>query len=289
MAKSIKICPICDTANHTSATVCVVCGSTLAGVEKKQPNIPREPAQVSQGFDYRYGETDLAEGKVSPRARLTLYGILATMGLLAILLCIGGIVLAWQTMQTTMLPPTPTEAQNKNLVINLADPVNDAIAPTVTRGAPTLTPSITPLPSDTPTITPTPLPCTRVVEPDDTLLSIVLNCGHRDQDVLQEVRELNNLVDDNVPLGQTIFVPWPTATGAPVPEETEEAGTSEDPNGASSDSGLSLEKEPQLVSASDIDAALEEFDPFAEPPTPTLPPWHSMAYGWHWRRPDHHY
>ncbi len=219
MAQSYKYCPICNTPNHRNATVCTTCGATLAVVKAASAE---RTSLASQGYAHDFGETDLLESNLRWRGSTYIIGTIAGIFLLA---CIG--VLAWGTWQAatsaglivtpSLLPITPPTAAS-GLTTNTPRPT--LVFATVTPAPPTASPS------PSPTITPTQGPCLQRVQPGDSLISVIVRCGHRDLDpVMSTVVALNDLADaSRIQEGQEIQVPWPTATFDPnaVPTPTTE-------------------------------------------------------------------
>ncbi len=251
MAETYKICPICATHNHHNAPACVTCGTDLRDVAATDINTSAAE-QPYTGYDYRYGETDLFEGSIASKARLyTLTFIVAIVIFLAgtFLFTVGPQLFSRGEANAPL--PTPSPSPRPTLALA-----------TVTPGPPTATRTPTVPPTNTPTETPTPEPCMRQVQPEDTLTSIVLNCGHRDLAIIDVVVELNGLADENsIRQGQIIVVPWPTPTVDPNVPPT---------------------NTPEGEAASDTVALGLDFDPFAPTATATLQPgvtWHQVQPG----------
>lgn len=223
MAQTFKTCPICDTPNQRNASICITCGATLAHVGEIQTGTPESRTPAT--YDPIFGETDLSEN------RLRWAGVNTFLvGTAVVLLAVCGVILFVVVSPTfnsrpgtaptlAVAPVTLTETQPVSAMItNTARP--PLLLPTVTLGTPTMTP--TAIPSETPTQG----PCSQQVQPNDSLIAIVARCGHRDYStLLQTVLDLNNLTDPNqIQIGQTILVPWPTptfdpnATATPTPE-----------------------------------------------------------------------
>jgi hypothetical protein len=157
-------------------------------------------------YDYRFGETDLWEDALRPKAQrylgLMILGLLLVMSAGLALMFAPRLTAATQNLRT-----------NAALSIVTGTPRPTLSLPTVTPGPPTDTPTRTPPPSATFTLTPTPEPCRQQVQPEDGLYAIVIRCGHRDLFVLTEVIRTNNLNNDtDIRPGQFIEVPWPTPT-----------------------------------------------------------------------------
>lgn len=268
MSQPYKICPICDTPNHRNATLCSTCGTTLDHV--KVISSADDKTLSQEGYDHQYGETDLFEGNIRWKGGTYLFGGLLVMGAV---LCVGIAVLAGSRLFNNSALPLdnrtntpvsniapPTDANGLVIVTNTPRPT--IILATVTLGIPTATAS------ETPSITPTLGPCMQEVQPGDDLISILFRCGHRSyEDLLPTVLALNNLADaGNIQAGQSIQVPWPTATLDPnitaQPTEAAFAGT-DTGSGASSSTD----------STGESDGAFPVF------PTETLQPgveWHTV-------------
>jgi hypothetical protein len=96
----------------------------------------------------------------------------------------------------------------------------------------------------------------------DSLIGIILRCGHNTRDIVPTVVELNGIADETrIQVGQQIIVPWPTPTTDPnaTPTQTPEPSSN-------------AEGTPDEV-------ALVAFDPFAPTATATLLPgvmWHTV-------------
>jgi len=256
LAEPFKICPICETANHRNATMCVTCGTSLADVPATDSDRVRVDAAES-GYDYRYGETDLLEEALRKKGRAYLLGILSV---LLVVMGLGVTLIAAPLIGSLRVSPTEQAQQALDFSTNTPPPTLDLA--TVTEGPPTLTPTLTP--SLTPTITPTPTrePCFQTVGAGEGLYALVARCGHRDLAVIDEVLRINSLNDANSILpGQVIEIPWPTET----PDPNAASGESFNGTGQASDVTVSLG-----LSVEDI-AATQAVDPFFVP-TPTNPP-----------------
>lgn len=224
-----KICPICATSAHERATTCSNCGASLSHVEAVD-RLPgtREPAPIS--YDFHHGETDFAEGTL--RWKGGTYFLAGTL-ILIVLACSGITFYSAARLMAFLDSPSnsaggaatlPSTANPAQLVTNTPRPT--LFLATVTADAPP-TRTITPSPAPTET----PGPCFQEVRPGDSLIALVSRCGHRDLDVIALVLELNDLDSPEViQAGQTLEIPWPTATPDPNQEATatpqEEANSS---------------------------------------------------------------
>lgn len=268
MVESFKVCPICETPNQRNAAVCTTCGTSLMDVTLQSAEKQKVDAARFQ-YDYRYGETDLLEGSLGKTARNFTLGIIV----FAVLICAGIIAIS-------LAPRFLSSSETIFVAEDTPTPRPTLHVSTVTEGPPTLTLTFTPRPTDTPTITPTPEPCMQQVLPGDSLIAIIVRCGHTDRDVIDEVLEINGIEDAAfIQQGQTIIVPWPTASPDPNAASTEAAEEE------SSDTG-SIESLDDLenidLADSDVLLSLDTFDPFAPTATATLPPgvqWHVVESG----------
>lgn len=254
-----KVCPICDTATHERALECDVCGASLQNVEA----VDRYPDSRQRGtttYDFRHGETDLVESSLHWRGgSYILGGILA----LAAAVCAGLVIFSASRIMNVISPPplvTPIATLEQAVVVVTETPSPTLFLPTVTADAPP-TRTSTPLPEPTET----PGPCMQQVQAGDSLIALVTRCGHRDLGVIAEVLQMNNLsAPEVIQVGQTIAIPWPTATV--------------DPNSAPAES----DEEDGEVSAAAAFVSVSDGQIIYNPPTATLQPgvtWHRVARG----------
>lgn len=257
MRQARKRCPICDAANPHKAAFCNNCGASLSDVDVELAGAPITRGHTP-GYDFRYGETDLAEEGLRTKARAYLVGILLFMVVFAAAV---GVFVVHPALQppSTMTPTTDPQS------IVQASPTTrpTVLLATVTRGSPTST--LTPTFTLTPTVTetPTPEPCIQQVQPNDGMIALVSRCGHKHLDVIPLVVTINGLNDENdLRSGQVITIPYPTPT--------------EDPNAApatqSSSGGVDLVSIGSGGGLSQEDVrATQAVDPFFRP-TATNPP-----------------
>lgn len=253
MVESYKLCPICGTPNHRNATMCTTCGTSLDGV--KLVSRARAGAKPDVSYDFRYGETDLAESSLATGTRSLLMGVM-----LGVLL-MGGLGAVFLGPRLLNDPEGDTSGAAM-IASPTRPPMMMATIATVTPGPSTNTPTATATITPTPTVTPTVTPCTQRVIAGDSLTGIILRCGYRNiADVMPTVMALNDIDDvTRLQIGQTVLVPWPTPTLDPalVPTAT-------------------LSPTPDLGAAglNDVNVLLaiadDDIDPFAPTPTPTLP------------------
>ena len=219
--------------------LCATCGTTLAEVAPNETADDREAR--ADLYDYRFGETDLAEASLAGRGRF-----LSAL-LIALLLVVAGVLAvavyyANQAQGAAGIAPVMPSASPTRLM-----------APSITPGTPTATFTISPEPSPEPSETFTPAPCVRRVAAGDSLIAIILRCGHRNLAILPTVMALNDIADETrIQIGQEISVPHPAPSAAPAarpePEDSASAPTRDD----------------ELTRLA--------FDPFAPTLTPTLLP-----------------
>lgn len=239
MTDSYKTCPICDARNHRNAALCATCGTTIAEVAPNE-NADEREARVDL-YDYRFGETDLAESSLRGKGRV-LSAILVTL-----LLTVAGVLAV-----AVHLASQTRDAPASVALVPTRSPTR-VMAPSITPGTPTATFTISPVPSPVPSVTSTPAPCIRKVAEGDSLIAIILRCGHSKLDILPTVMAINGIADETlIQIGQAISVPLPPPTADP-------AARSEPEDSAAAKTG---------------DDALTRlaFDPFAPTLTPTLLP-----------------
>ena len=252
MTKVYKVCPICDARNHRNAALCATCGTTIVEVAPHEQS--REDDFGAERYDYRLGETDLAEESLIPIGR-----VLSAFMILIVVLIVAGV--AW-----TALGPRLPEGSSAHAAIERTAAPTRMAGPSVTPGSPTATYTASPPPTAAPTDTETPAPCVRKVAAGDSLIGIISRCGHRSLEILPTVMALNGIVDETrIQVGQEIIVPLPSPTPDPAATPPLTAEGDVDSASAADDSrsaGLAL---------------VAAVDPFAPTATPTLLPglmWH---------------
>lgn len=175
-----KLCPTCGTRVNQDSAKCLVCGADLSSTDK--------PAQAVKEV----------QGSRMPSVSLSLP---AAIGLLALFLIIGGVLVYFALQQTpeVIIPPTATSTST----------------PTATSTA-----TNTPLPPPTITYTPepSPTPITYQVKENDTCIAIALFYGIS----VESIVTLNNLpvACDTLYIGQPLLIPQPTPTATPLPSAT---------------------------------------------------------------------
>jgi len=261
LVESYKICPICQTANASQASVCMNCGTTLADVLTAQSaTTDNKPT-----YDFRYGETDLMESSLTGIARV--YMLVATVILL--LLMGGGLTLAFAPSIVDDMSQMPLPFIGADEDTATPSPRPTFGFATVTPAPPTNTPTITPTATPTPLPTETPAPCLRTVESGNSLFELAVSCGHENFAVINVIVELNDLADANaIRPGQELIIPWPTeqATEPPPPAEND-GSTGANDTTAGSDVVVS----DNSNNTDEQDPLSDDFDPFFVP-TPTLRP-----------------
>jgi len=177
----IKICPTCGTKISLDANRCLVCGTDLSGTESENAN---RSSKVVQG-------SRIPEITVS---------LPAAMGLIAIFLAIGAILVYLALNQTASAAVEPTQSPTVTFT--------PSITPSPTTAVPTAT--FTPLPSST--------PMTYVVKPGDTCGSIAFSFDV----AIQSIVLLNDLPADCGFLyeNQQLKIPYPTPTATPPATST---------------------------------------------------------------------
>ena len=237
-----KTCPICEARNHLNAALCATCGAGIADIEAADD----PAASASDNYDFRYGETDLAEASLARKGKIGGFILLA-------LLIIGLAALAWLALgpglqMTESAQPEPTATAR----------LTRMAGPSVTPGPPSATPVPSPTPTATPTPIPTPAPCRSAVQAGESLIAIISRCGHTSLAILPTVMALNGISDETLlRVGMELIVPRPTSEAD-----------------AAIDTGALDDRSSQLERLA--------FDPFAPTLTPTLLP----GLMWHRVEPD---
>lgn len=170
-----KICPTCGTRVKEDAARCLVCGAALQG--KKQ-------------------DADVVRGGRMPEITL---GLPAAVGLVALFLTIGAVMVYFALQQTGAVVETTT-------------------TPTITQTV-TQTPTETlPVPTETATPVPSPTPLTYTVSANDSCLAIAA----RFEVSVKSIVLLNNIPAscDTLFEGQTLLIPHPTPTATLFPTAT---------------------------------------------------------------------
>jgi LysM repeat protein len=261
-----KICPICGTSAHPNATICATCGTSLAEIQAI--NEPPRRGGEKPAYEGQFGETDLLESQLQSRREPLLWaGLLLFVSLICVaLIAVPLAIFAGLSPET---PLTPTVFAGEISSSGVPNPESQPILlATNTQRTTVLLPTVTPAPP-TATLTETAGPCEVVVQPGDDLVSLAYQCGHRSQDVLPLIVEMNSLESaDVLQAGQTLLIPLPTATLDPL--VTPPASVT-----SSADTGSAME----VAAADNTDA---------EPPTRTAFPTATLLPGvqWHVVQPN---
>lgn len=176
-----KLCPTCGSRVKEDATRCLVCGADLANIEKTT-----QAAKVVQGSRM-------------PSISLSLP---AAIGLLALFLGIGAVIVFFALRQTPDVPATSITA-------------TVTITPTATD---TETPTASPFPTSTNTPEPSPTPITYLVKTNDTCIDIAAFFKVSVQSIIL----LNNLpaACNTLYINQPLLIPQPTPTATALPSAT---------------------------------------------------------------------
>ena len=249
MSQAAKVCPICQLRNARDAAVCVDCGANL---DQVAPSLSATvPLPRGSDYDFRYGETDLAESTLWRRGQRLGACLVLVLG--AIVALSAALLLFRRIDDSRHSLPAPTQQPTR------------MAGPSVTPGPPTATFTPSPVPTAVPSDTPTPAPCLRTVASGDSLISIIIACGYQTLDIMPTVMALNGIADEAfIRAGQEIRVPPPSPTRDPLATAAPTALPQSD--SAAADGALTL----------------LAFDPFAPTLTATLLPglmWHTVRQG----------
>ena len=264
LSQGYKICPICGTHSHRNATICSTCGTSLADVEVVAEAV--KPSNGKTRYDRRYGETDLLEGELRRPSEVYLFGGLLVLIAVA---CVGAVAFVgvrwlFPAAAPTPVATTPSSSQPAIALITNT-PMPSPVLATVTPPPPT--------PSDTAT----PGPCEHKVVPGDDLISIAFACGHRSQDVIPLILQMNNLSSPSmIQVGQTIFIPWPTATTDPNRAPPPTSATT------AADAGTSSNTVAAFVTQTDSGGAGLEIANVSTQAPPTVKPTATLLPGMMW-------
>lgn len=221
MADKIE-CPICQNVSPASVTECPICGANLERVAQGGQNVPGARVAASESspvYDSGLGEDDLYVPRLLrfPWWGIVVPVIVGGLTLLAVGL-LGGVAVSQLLDRGSGSDPLQNPGGATSVATQpAAGQPNATGEPTLFL--PTLTPTDTP--TATPSPSPTPGPCEQTVGAGDTIISIAVRCGHNDLAVIDAIIDLNGLRSaENLQVGQTILVPWPTPTPGADPEET---------------------------------------------------------------------
>ncbi len=245
---STQQCPICHAVAPLTAAECPVCGAALTGAIRRP--VRPAPDDIAQIAAPRAGNSDVGENDLYEGA-LPAFPVRGVLMLAVVLLAIGGGAAFFIQRSAaappieptseavvffTTVTPIPGSPDASAMTAIAAAPSGTATQPAKPTAPPTNTrpPSLTP--TDTPfvalptldmptvttippsaTLTPTRGPCIQKAKQGDTLSALMARCGIYSSAALPVVLELNNMSSPSVlQVGQSIQIPWPTATGAPV-------------------------------------------------------------------------
>lgn len=213
--KPMQECPICGAAQPLSARTCSICGAVLPG--EHTPIVPLPPVDAAArrpAAPPPLGEDDLYAGDLTSR----MWRLLLVAGVaLGIALGVGiGVMIGRANGGAPSGGEVYTEAQPLPPTITPSDLGTPTLTPlpSPTRPMALLLPTVTPAPP-TATPTPTPGPCYQTAAEGDTVLAMAMRCGHRDMAVIDLILEINGMKSpQELQLGQTLEIPWPTPTPA---------------------------------------------------------------------------
>lgn len=216
-------CPLCGAIQPVSARTCAICGAALTGEPMAVP-VPTAKSSRRRGAAPRYdpsaGDDDLYAGDLSGRTGR----LLLAVGFVALLLL--GVLLGLAIARWVGGGGDGGESRTEGIALPTAPPTSTpraltpAHTPTLTRDVMLSLPTVTPMP---PTATPTPTitPCYQTAGQDDTVLGMAYRCGHRELAIVDVILEINGMDNpQELQLGQTLEIPWPTPTPAPGQELT---------------------------------------------------------------------
>lgn len=204
-------CPHCDSVVAAHSTRCLMCGAELEPIDKESaPDDSVEDSPISE----ERGESSLPELALAPQGAKSDPGVVESVveeRPSRILMWMTGVVFVVTAMLGT-------------LVVRHSGPVQLALVPTATPLVPTasytpsatIPPTETSPPTGTPTHTPQPSPSSTPEPPrvhnvaeGETLfgLSLLYNVA------MEVIADMNGFsVDTPIQSGQTLEIPWPTAT-----------------------------------------------------------------------------
>jgi LysM repeat protein len=279
-AKATQQCPICGAGQPLSARTCSICGAVLPGELTPVVPMPSVGESKIRGKRPRYdpaaGDDDLYAGDLTGRMWRLIF--VAGVGL-ALLLGLGlGVVIARfggngdqdsgprAEPIGTGRPTAPPTATPRGMV---------AATPSTTfTPKPVFTlATVTPMPP-TPTETPTPGPCYQTAQQGDTVYGMAIRCGHIDMAVVDLILQMNNMKSaEQLQLGQTLEIPWPTPTPGSEPVEPS-SSSSDGGTGGGGEAGLP-EVRYNEFGTPDALAKYEDIEPTLRPGQA----WHSVQAG----------
>ncbi|SRR5690554_5368693 len=281
-SKRTQECPICGASHPLSSHNCSNCGAALPGEPVQVVPVP-EPAETDERrprYDPAEGDDDLYAGEVVGG----LWRWIAVVGIvIALALGIGIGVGAMELLRGDDEPPEETAPAQVELLTPPAPTDALTVAPEGDAPpAPTETPrptfnltTVTPAPPS-PTPSPTEGPCMQTAGQGDTIYGMAIRCGHRDLSVVDLILDVNDMSDPNqLQLGQTLEIPWPTPTPGGEPVEAPDA----DPSDEVGAEGEEVSAQPTMaVNEFGTPDALAQYQNIE----PTLRPgmaWHTVQAG----------
>jgi hypothetical protein len=207
-------CPICGAVQPLAAQKCSICGAVLPG--ERTPIVTQTAAEdaARRGARARYdsavGDDDLYAGDLSGR----MWRLLAVGGVVLALVLGLGLGYAVSRIASHGGDGSSRAVGSAPTAPPTATPRATVITPTLSPTPPiTLDlPTVTPQPP-TATVTPSPTPCYQKAQQGDTVLGMAYRCGHLSTDVVPLILEINNLNSpQELKIGQTLEIPWPTPT-----------------------------------------------------------------------------
>lgn len=232
--KPSQECPICGAGQPLDTRTCSICGAVLPGELTPVAPLPPIDAEAEERNRPRYnpaeGDDDLYVGDLSGRMwRLILAGGMALMLLLGVGLGVAISQLGRNddrnSINTEILPEESEDDGSRptappTATLRSTEPI--VMATTARQITMTLA-TVTPAPP-IPTETPLPGPCTQTAQEGDTVYGMAIRCGHQSMDVVDIILEMNGMESpQQLQLGQTLEIPWPTPTPSGEPAEEESA------------------------------------------------------------------
>lgn len=224
-----QTCPICGAVQPISARTCSNCGAALPGERTPIPPVRKVEAptrrDVTARFDPAAGDDDLFAGSLAGRMwRLLLVsGVVLALAAgvgIGVLIGQGDSATGGSGLRVDNLTPGAPESTAPPTQPPRGTYVAVTLTPSPTREVILSLPTITPMPP-TETATPTPGPCYQTAVSGDTVFGMAVRCGHKDLAVVDLILQINNMRSaQELQLGQTLEIPWPTPTGGPLPSET---------------------------------------------------------------------
>lgn len=283
-SKRTQDCPICGASQPLSSRICSNCGAALPGKLAPVVPVPEPPEKGERRprYDPAEGDDDLYAGEVAGGV----WRGIAVIGIvIALALGIGIGIGAMELLRDGDQEPDDEDVSAQVEPVGSPQPS----APPATRpedgapAAPSATPrptmslaTVTPAPPS-PTPSPTEGPCMQTAAQGDTIYGMAIRCGHQDLSIVDLILEINDLSDPNqLQLGQTLEIPWPTPTPGGEPTEAPDPGAGD---ASSAEQGDEVSAQPTMaVNEFGTPDALAQYQGME----PTLRPgmaWHSVQAG----------